>query len=101
MYDKIIEEFKYHPRDIHTVPLHSKIYKWFYVFVENDNLCVEPAHHNSPKSSVKKRVLLRNECNHILEIYHKRMIGEQISREAQECTRSQVYWYGIFSELNL
>ena len=101
MYDKIIKDFKCRPRDVHTVPIRSKLYKWFHVFVENGILYVESAHYNTPKSSVKKRALLREECNNILEIYHRRMAGEQISHEAQACTHSQVYWYGIFSDLSL
>ena len=101
MYDKIVQEFKFNPRDVHTAPIRSKAYKWYYVSVENGFLYVEPACHNIPKSSVQKRKLNRAECNEILEIYHKRMAGDQVSNKAQECTRSQVYWYGIFSDLNL
>ena len=101
MYRKIVEEFMNHPRDIHTVPISSKSYKWFYVFVNNDTIYVESSHHNTPKSSVKRRSLPKEECSKILEIYHRRMAGEQVSHDAQACTRSQVYWYGIFSEMNL
>ncbi len=101
MYEKIVEEFMNHPRDIHTVPLNSKSYRWFYVFVNDGNIYVEPGHNNTPKSTVRKRLLPEKEFNEILEIYHRRMSGEQVSREAQNCTRSQVYWYGIFSAMNL
>lgn len=101
MYRKLIESFKGNPRDVHTVPVMRKDYKWFYVFVEKDNLYVETAHDHTPKCSVKRRRLQERECNEILSIYHRRICGEQVSSEAQECTRSQVYWYGIFSDLNL
>ena len=101
MYKMLVENFKQNPRDVHTVPLSHKEYKWFHVFVSNNNLCVESAHDHTPKCTVKKRVLQENECNKILSLYHRRSHGEKISAEAQECTHSQVYWYGIFSEQNL
>ena len=101
MYKKLIEEFKCNPRDVHTVPLSHREYKWFYVFVDKNNLYIESAHHNEPKCLVKRRLLQEKECNDILSIYHRRLCGEKISSEAQNCTHSQVYWYGIFAELNL
>lgn len=101
MYKKIVEEFMNHPRDVRTIPIRSKSYKWFYVFVNGGNIYVETGHNNSPKSTVRKRRLPEQECNKILEIYHRRRSGVQVSKEAQACTRSQVYWYGIFSAMNL
>ena len=101
MYKKMVEDFVRNPRDVHTVPFIHREYKWFYVFAENGNLYVEPAHNHNPKCSVKRRLLQEKECNDILSIYHRRARGEKISAEAQKCTRSQVYWYGIFSELNM
>ena len=101
MYRKLLENFKDNPRDVHTVPFVRKEQKWYYVFANNNNLCIEPAHNHNPKCSVKRRVLQEKECNEILEIYHRRLKGERVSGEAQTCTYSQVYWYGIFAELNL
>ena len=101
MYKKLVENFKRNPRDVHTVPFTRKDFKWFYVFTDNDNLYVESAHDHDPKCAVKRRLLQEKECDNILSIYHRRSNSEQVSAEAQECTRSQVYWYGIFSDLNL
>lgn len=101
MYRRIVEEFKCSPRDIHTVPTNKRPYKWFFVFAENNVLYIEGAHNNSPKSVVKRRQLHEKECNDILKIYHRRLNGENVSKEAQELTFSQVYWFGIFSALNL
>ena len=101
MYKKLVDDFKRNPRDVHTVPFTRKNFKWFYVFADNDNLYIESAHNHDPKSSVKRRLLQKKECNKILEIYYRRARGEQISAEAQQCTHSQAYWYGIFSDLNL
>ena len=101
MYDAIVAEFQKHPRDVHTVPLVNKPHIWFYVFVENGKLYVESAHNNTPKSSAKKRVLSQKECSRIWKIYQERKAGKSVSNEAQANTHSQVYWYGIFSELQL
>ncbi|MBE6949699.1 MAG: hypothetical protein E7456_07655 [Ruminococcaceae bacterium] len=101
MYKRIVEEFRNHPRDVHTVPTNSRPYMWFYVFVDKDKIYIEPGHHNFPKSNVKKRLLSEKECNDILAIYHRRLAGERVYDEAKDCTHSQVYWYGIFSDMNL
>ena len=101
MYQLLIENFKHNPHDVHTVPFTKRNYTWFYVFVENDKLYIEPAHNHAPKSAVKRRPLHNSECNEMLSIYHRRLRGEQISAEARTRTYSQVYWYGIFAELNL
>ena len=100
IYERLLHEFSEHPRDIHTVPLTRKEYKWFYVFAHNQSIYVEPAHDHVPQSAVQRRRLNDTECNKMLELYHRRAAGETVSKEAQK-TFSQVYWYGIFSELNL
>ena len=101
MYNKIIEEFSKSPRDICTVPIKSNTRKWFFVFSKDNTIFIEPAHNKKPSSQVKQRKLSESECEKILEIYHRRATGESVSKEAQACTHSQVYWYGIFSEMNL
>ncbi len=101
MYQRLVAEFIENPRDVHSIPVSSKPYTWFYVFVEKGSLYVESAHNNLPASNVKRRKLQESECNEILSIYHRRMAGEHVSREAQQSTRSQVYWYGIFSEMKV
>ena len=101
MYNKIIAEFSKSPRDICTVPLKSNTRKWFFVFVQDNTVFIEPAHNKAPSSQVKRRKLPESECEKILEIYHRRAKGQSVSKEAQACTYSQVYWYGIFSEMNL
>ena len=101
MYKYLIEEFTKSPRDVHTVPLTNRPYSWFHVFVEKGYLCIESAHSRTPATGVKKRRLNEDELNTMLSIYHRRTSGEKVSKEAQQCTYSQVYWYGIFAEMNL
>ena len=101
MYKKIVTEFSKFPRDICTVPLKSNSHLWFHVFVKENTIYIEPSHNKTPSSKAKLRKLPESECEKILEIYHRRAKGEAVSKEAQDCTHSQVYWYGIFSEMKL
>lgn len=101
VYDRIVKEFASNSRDVHTVPTTAREPKWFHVFVEKGMLHVEAAHINQPGCRVKKRSLQEKECDTMLEIYHKRCAGYNVSKEAHESTYSQVYWYGIFAELKL
>ena len=99
-YLDLLNEFKTNPRDVHTVPLGKRSYKWFYVYVDNGALYVESAKDKLPRCSLKKRMLYKKEFNEILSLYIKRKKSVPVSQEAMKCTQSQVYWYGIFNEMN-
>ena len=101
MYQKLVSAFATHPRDVHTVPTSKKTPLWYFVSVEKGKLCVEPGRDHFPKSRVKKRVLQEKECERVLELYKERKTGRSVGSEASENTYSQVYWYGIFAEMNL
>lgn len=100
-FERIINEFTKNPREIHTVPLNGQRNKWFYVSVEDGVLFVDKATNKMPSCNLKKRCLPSRECEKLLEIYHRRANGERVSKEATNTTRSQVYWYGVFSALEL
>ena len=100
-YSKIIEEFSAFPRDVSTVPTTERDGKWFYVFVKNGELYVESGHEKEPKSAVRRRKLKESECLPLLGLYHRRESGEAVYAEAHRITYSQVYWYGIFEEMNM
>lgn len=102
-WENLLNEFKILPRDVSTVPL-SKTRNplWFYVFVENNKLYVKNSINKLPSSKIdNKRLLSKGEYLDMLDIYKRRCKGEAVSREATQRTKSQVYWYGIFNELNL
>ena len=99
-YNNILKEFTEHPRDVHTVPIVSKKPVWFFTYTEKGYIYVESAHHKLPKSSLKRRRLNESECEDMYALYLMRKAGKSVSREAQERTRSQVYWFGIFSALS-
>ena len=47
------------------------------------------------------RALFEKELEDIYELYILRKQGHKVSKKAMEVTRNQVYWYGIFNDLNI
>ncbi|MPM05586.1 hypothetical protein SDC9_51876 [bioreactor metagenome] len=98
----LISEFSKNPRDVKTVPLVQREPKWFYVSASNDNLYIERGRNHSNKSNISNgRALNKLELERMLDLYHRRKRGEAVSAQATQTTMNQVYWYGIFSEMNL
>lgn len=101
-FQDIIREFSSNPRDVKTIPLRNKKAVAFYVYVNNNDLFVTKAKYEKNSSRLSKaRKIQKNEYSDMLDIYHRRCNGEKVSKEAGQRTVSQVYWYGIFSELGL
>ena len=99
----IVASYTANPRDVHTVPIHRQTsQKWFHVSIKDGFIYVEAAHSHQPASNISiPRKLDPQEFDDMLSLYHQRQCGKAISAEATERTRNQVYWYGIFSDLNL
>lgn len=99
-YLDLLKCFENNPRDIITIPITNRAGKWFYVYAENDRVIVTGAKEKFPKCSISKpRILQEKECEVMYELYLLRKQGKQISAEAMQSSRNQVYWYGIFSDL--
>ena len=80
----------------------SREAKWFYVSVTNYNINVESGHNQLNKSWIKMpRTLQKTKLEAILDLYHRRKRGESVSGGTTQLTQNQVYWYGIFAEMNL
>ena len=100
-YQDCIAIYQNDPRDVHTIP-HNSSPIWFHTGVENGQLFVEQAHSRTPSSTmVGRRFLPENEFYPVLSLYIRRKRGEHVSQEAQKATQNQVYWYGIFHDLDL
>ena len=100
-WETILSSYTKEPRDVKTVPLYKEGI-WFYVYAENNNIYIENAQNHENGSAIKKRRLLDKEnFDTMLTLYYKRKKGEKVSKEAISTTHNQVYWYGIFSDLNL
>ena len=101
VWNEIVRELSKTPRDIQTVPLRGKG-KWFRAYSDGANVFVMCSKEHSPSCKISKvRKLDQEHCVGMTELYHRRRRGESVSREACDLTRHQVYWYGIFSALDL
>ncbi len=101
-YKEIANEFMANPRDVHTVPLSNRTPLWFHVYVEDGIIYVAPAKEKKPSSSMKNPIPVKEkEFEDMLDLYHRRLAGERVSKEASNTSMTQVYWYGIFNELRL
>lgn len=99
-YFELVNNFINDPRDISTKPTNSMLPKWFYVYVEDGKIFVDVAREHEPKCSISKpRVLFEKEIEAIYDLYIQRKQGMSVSKQATEITRNQVYWYGIFSDV--
>ena len=87
----IYESFYNNPRDVRTNPVTNKPSLWFYVYSENGN-------DNSSKLT-HRRMLDKNNFAQMLDLNDRRNQGFAISKEAIAVTVNQVYWYGIFRDL--
>lgn len=91
----IVLNLKNNPRDLKTVPLKGEG-KWFYAYEDKGDIYVDSAIEHNPSCSIAiRRKLQQKEFELIYKIYLRRENGEQVSQEATEVTRNQVYWYSI------
>ena len=101
MWNDIVNAYINSPRDVKTIPM-NKEGQWFYVYVEDDNIYIECALNHSNSCIISNRRKLEKEkLDAMLSLYHRRKKGEAVSKEATQTTQNQVYWYGIFSDMNL
>lgn len=101
MWQQIIYELQYSTKEIQTVPL-SGHGKWFLAYSDGHDIFVKSSKDNQPSCKISStRKLDKEHFEGILEIYRKRCKGKAVSTEATKLTRNQVYWYGIFSALNI
>ena len=97
----ICNSFAQNSRDVITIPM-SKKGKWFFVYTEKDSVFIESGRSHSDACKIKgRRRLEEKKCKKMLEIYYKRCEGQSVTKEAIATTYNQVYWYGIFADLEL
>lgn len=98
-YQDLVTSYCQEPRDIHTIPLHGTPI-WFFTYVDKGCVYVEPAHSITPSSKIQTpRRLNPIEFDTMLELYRRRKAGERVSYDAARATQNQVYWYGIFHDM--
>ncbi|MDR1630179.1 MAG: hypothetical protein LBS36_08220 [Oscillospiraceae bacterium] len=102
IWKNIVEEFSKNPRDVKTIPNTRREPKWFFVFATCDHVFVKSGHNHTNRSEITmQRPLKKTELEIMLDLYHRRKQGETITATATQTTRNQVYWYGIFAEMDL
>ena len=99
---KIYEEYRNRPRDVSTIPLQQGYRKrWFYVYATENKIVISRARYHNESSQLKyDRVLDAVNADKMFELYLRRKRHEAVSKEAISTTVNQVYWYGIFYDLN-
>ncbi|MBQ7912135.1 MAG: hypothetical protein IJ308_00100 [Clostridia bacterium] len=101
-YENLVQEFSKKPRNVRTAPLSNRLPRWFWVTVENNTIIIESGKTEFVNSVIQgKRILKRELFESMFDLYQRRKNGEQVSQEAVKTTYNQVYWYGIFSDLDL
>lgn len=101
LWETIVDSFTRKPRDVITIPTKGDGV-WFYVSSKSGRVFVSGALTHTPPSQVRgSRQLDRNNCDTMFALYQRRKAGEPVSQEASSITQNQVYWYGIFNDLNL
>lgn len=99
LFDYLIAELERNPGDFCTVPLKKKDGVWFYAYAKDGNIYIGPSKNKLPSSTVQPCMLKRKEFDGIYRLFLKRKEGEIVSKDAQNITRYQVYWYGLINEL--
>lgn len=102
IWEQIVDSYMKNPRDVKTNPLTSRPPVWFFVYVENETVYIDRAKWHNPSSEItvpRKLAMRENECDIMFDLYQRRKHGDPVSKEAQKASVNQVYWYGIFADL--
>ena len=100
-FNDIINEFRCNPRDVSTAPIKNTISKWFYVYVQrNDVYIASGRSHTNICSISTDRRLKPSELQVMLDLYKRRKDGIPVSKEATKQSVNQSYWFGIFKEMS-
>lgn len=101
-YKDLVQSYATNPRNVHTVPKTNAPQRWFFVSVSNAAVYVQSGTTAFVNCKIQGlRRLVPSEVEIMLSIYQRRKDNQPVSVEATKATRNQVYWYGIFSDLNL
>lgn len=100
-YQDLVESYANEPRDVRTIPLDREPI-WFFTYVENSYIYVRPARLQKPSSRMRApRRLNPAEFNIMLDLYIRRKCGQQVSADAKKASQNQVYWYGVFRDVEM
>ena len=96
----VYESFLNNPRDVKTTPKTSRTPLWFFVYAENGDIYIENAKNHIDSSKItQRRKLDKNNFSKMTDLNDRRDRGFSVSKEAKSVTVNQVYWFGIFHDL--
>ena len=96
----VYESFLHDPRDVKTTPKANRTPLWFFVYAEDGNIYIGNAKNHSISSKItQRRKLDKNNFEKMMDLNDRRDRGFSVSEEAQSVTVNQVYWFGIFHDL--
>lgn len=100
-YQDLVESYANKPRDVCTIPMNRKPL-WFFTYVKNDCVYVSPSRIQKPSSKMQgPRRLNPAEFKIMLDLYIRRKCGQQVSSDATKASQNQVYWYGVFHDMEM
>ena len=101
LYQDLVESYSKEPRDVHTIPLNREPI-WFFTYVEKGFVYVRSSYIHSRSSRMKApRKLNPAEFKIMFELYVRRKNGERVSDDATRSSQNQVYWIGIFRNMEV
>lgn len=101
LYQDLVESYSKEPRDVHTIPLNREPI-WFFTYVEKGFVYVRSSYIHSRSSRMKApRKLNPAEFKIMFELYVRRKNGERVSDDATRSSQNQVYWFGIFRNMEV
>lgn len=96
----VYESFLHNPRDVKTMPKTNRTPLWFFVYAEDGNIYIENAKNHCISSKItQRRKLDKNNFEKMMDLNDRRDRGFSVSEEAQSVTVNQVYWFGIFHDI--
>lgn len=95
-WDILYNNFKDHPRNIHTHPIGHDVPKWFYAYSDGSAICIENSKGKQESCSIKgRRKLEHDKFDVVYELYLRRERGDKVSLEASRATQNASYWFGV------
>lgn len=96
LWERLLQSIIKESRDFQMHPKTNKTPIWFHAISDGKVIYITSAQSHRPSSSISSPRRLSFEAFTSIYPLHLRCEkGESVSKEAQQITRNQVYWYGL------
>lgn len=105
--EKIINNLRTNPRDLHTVPSGNREPLWFYAESDGKVIRVYKAKNHVPSSKIEDigRVIdmgasenMDIQCEKLYDLYKKKIAGKSVNDDAKQLTFAWSYWQALFDQ---